>query len=64
MCRLVDAVQRLFRVSLACNSLCSGDVGNFNYPVGYTTPEGDREREREAMLSQVDQIKENMPLTL
>eukprot|EP00439_Symbiodinium_sp_Y106_P075717 s462_g15.t1 len=40
------------------------EAGNLDYPVGYTTAEGDRERQRDAMLDKVDQIKAQMPLTL
>lgn len=40
------------------------EAGKLDYPVGYTTAEGDRERQRDAMLDKVDQIKAQMPLTL
>ena len=35
---------------------CQGEAGKLDYPVGYTSTEGNREREREAMLSRVEEL--------
>jgi len=41
-----------------------GGAGKMDYPVGYTSPEGERERQHDAMLDKVDEIKAKGILTL
>lgn len=37
-----------------CNCSMPGAAGSFGYPVGFSSAEGDREREREAMMNRLE----------
>lgn len=41
-----------------------GAAGSFGYPVGFSSTEGDREREREAMMNRLEELKAKGPLVI